>query len=116
MAIAHEFPWRATRHLPTRSQVAAVATIASLEDVKVAARGEQGRGQLSARVDDVLAIVENEQHVAVRQKAAKPPPACRPRRARLKWCVWGTIQEDRDAAASYAQGDCNRESPDSGRI
>jgi hypothetical protein len=47
VAIAHEFPWRATRHLPTRSQVAAVAKIASLEDAKVAARGEQGRGQLT---------------------------------------------------------------------
>ena len=29
-AIAHEFPWRATRHLPTGSQLAAVAKIASL--------------------------------------------------------------------------------------
>jgi pimeloyl-ACP methyl ester carboxylesterase len=30
VTVAHEFPWRATRHLPTGSQVAAVAKIASL--------------------------------------------------------------------------------------
>jgi pimeloyl-ACP methyl ester carboxylesterase len=30
VVIAHEFPWRFTRHLPTVSQIAALATIASL--------------------------------------------------------------------------------------
>jgi pimeloyl-ACP methyl ester carboxylesterase len=35
--IAHEFPWRFTRHLPTVSQVAALITIGSL-----ALRGRQG--------------------------------------------------------------------------
>jgi hypothetical protein len=30
VVIAHEFPWRFTRHLPTASQVAALAKIGSL--------------------------------------------------------------------------------------
>jgi pimeloyl-ACP methyl ester carboxylesterase len=37
VVIAHEFPWRFTRHLPTVSQVAALAKIGSL-----ALRGRQG--------------------------------------------------------------------------
>jgi 3-oxoadipate enol-lactonase len=37
VAIAHEFPWRGTRHLPTVSQVAALAKIGSL-----ALRGRHG--------------------------------------------------------------------------